>query len=206
MNMSRLIQNRISLVIISIAILVMLAEYILAPFQGIATSMRDTAVVVAGFAIAFGAVTLTIYHGRIIGRRQSGYLYSISCLGALFVMLVFGLLPPIGGSAQLLWIYTWVNSVAERTVYGSLAFWIFAAAYRAFRVKSLEATILLITALVVCFANTPISAMADPIRDIQLWILSVPTVGAYRAITISVACGLVALGVRNLIGRGIRWE
>jgi hypothetical protein len=48
--------------------------------------------------------------------------------------------------------------------------------------------------------------MVGPFKEIQSWILSVPSTGAYRAITITVACGVVALGVRTILGREKQWQ
>jgi hypothetical protein len=203
--MSSAIRREIPFAIAFIAIVTMFGEYIFVPFSGVAIAMREIAVIIAGFAIIVGGVMLAIVHGHLIIRRQTGYLYSVCCLVALFGMVVVGFLPPMGGSDQFNWTFTSINGVAERTVYASLAFWITAAAYRALKAKSLEATLMLISALVCCFANAPIAAMVGPFTEMQSWLLAVPSTGAYRGIIITTACGLIALGARTLIGRERRW-
>jgi hypothetical protein len=66
--MSVLAKREIPLLIVIIAVLVMFGEYILVPFKDVATAMRDSAVVIAGFALTMAAVTLTIHHGSVIKR------------------------------------------------------------------------------------------------------------------------------------------
>ncbi len=89
----------------------------------------------------------------------------------------------------------------QATLFAMLAFYIASAAYRAFRVRTILAGILLVTAFVVMLRIVP---LPDPVggwnRDLVRWILEVPNMAAKRAIVIGVALGAVAYGIKVLLG------
>jgi len=81
-----------------------------------------------------------------------------------------------------------------------LAFFIASAAYRAFRARSVEATILLVAGLLVILGQTPIADVIWPgfsaIRD---WILAFPNTAGQRGILLAAALGILVFSVRRLI-------
>ena len=88
-----------------------------------------------------------------------------------------------------------------------LAFYIASAAFRAFRARNLEATVLLIAACIVMFARVPIGEAFwmlifgdGKLGQFQNWIMNVPNVAGRRAIFIGAALGAVATGLRVILG------
>jgi hypothetical protein len=89
----------------------------------------------------------------------------------------------------------------EATMFSVVAFFIASAAYRAFKVKSLESAVLLITALIVMLGNVPIgSAIWSKFPEFKDWLMSVPNSGAFRGITIGTYIGAFATSLRILLG------
>lgn len=204
--MSTLIKREIPFAIAVASIVIMIGDYAFLPLASIAMAIRNWTVIVAAFGMMIGMVAMSIYHIRKIMRRETGYIYSICNLFACYAFFIFAMTPPILTSLQYEWMYKWINSVAARTTYGALAFWISAAALRTLRAKTLESTLLVVAAMICMFANAPVSAMIGPFKPAAAWLLAVPSTGAYRGIIITSACGVLALGLRIIIGREKPWE
>jgi ABC-type multidrug transport system fused ATPase/permease subunit len=78
-------------------------------------------------------------------------------------------------------------------MFSLLGFYIAAAAYRAFRIKSAESALMMTAAVIVMLGQIPFGIwLWDALPDMRLWLLSVPNSGAFRAIKIGAAvAGLV---------------
>ena len=155
-----------------------------------------------------------------IARRAKGWGYAAVCLGSFLMTLVFGLLKvgaPAGladsvtaqGTA-LAWIYDYLITPCNATMFSLLAFYIASASYRAFRVRSREATALLAAALVVLLGRTPFglaltSWLPDSLgflrlENLSVWIIKVPNTAGQRAIMIGIALGVITMSLRLILG------
>jgi hypothetical protein len=98
-------------------------------------------------------------------------------------------------------------------MFSLLAFFIASAAYRAFRARTLEATLMLVTAVIVMFARVPIGEllwqrMPDSVvqfranlpGDISDWILKVPSMAARRGILLGISLGAIATSLKIILG------
>lgn len=204
--MSDLVRRDIPLAIAVIAIGVMIGDYVFAPLKAITLAIQNGTIIVSAFAMGLAMVSMTIYHIRVVYRRGPGWYYSICTLVACYTFMIAGLTPPLLGGPQYHWMYKWINTVSGRTTYAALAFWISAAALRTLRLRSLEASLMVVTAMICMFANAPLSALMGPFKPIASWLLRVPSTAAYRAIAITTACGVFALGLRVILGRERPWE
>jgi hypothetical protein len=85
------------------------------------------------------------------------------------------------------------------SIFSLLAFFIASAAYRAFKARSLESTILLVAGLLVVLGQAPVADLLWPgfsiIRD---WILAFPNTAGQRGILIGAALGIVVFSVKRL--------
>ena len=106
------------------------------------------------------------------------------------------------------WIYDYLYSPMGATMFSLLAFFIASAAFRAFRIRTAEAAFLAIAALIVMLGRVPIGNLATqwvPIEWLRLgpmqeWIMDVPQNAAKRAILIGAALGVMATGLRVILG------
>jgi hypothetical protein len=74
------------------------------------------------------------------------------------------------------------------------------AAYRAFRARSVAATILLVSAVVVMMRLFPLGVLSESIGGLTAWILGVPNLAAKRAIIIGVGLGIVSTALKVIVG------
>ncbi len=85
-------------------------------------------------------------------------------------------------------------------IFALLAFFIASAAYRAFRIRTVESSIMLAAGILVILSQAPLVEpvwMGLPIaRD---WLLSIPNVAGQRGITIGLAIGIIAFTLRRLV-------
>jgi hypothetical protein len=96
--------------------------------------------------------------------------------------------------------FTTVLIPIQATIFSLLAFFVASAAYRAFRARSVLATILLVTAFLVMFRFIPIPLFSAADHSIVAWILSVPNMAAKRAITIGIGLGSTATAIKIILG------
>lgn len=82
-------------------------------------------------------------------------------------------------------------------MFSLLGFYIAAAAYRAFRVRSAESALMMIAALLVMLGQIPFGLWIwEGFPDVRLWLLSVPSTAAFRAIKIGAAVAGLILAFR----------
>jgi hypothetical protein len=110
--------------------------------------------------------------------------------------------PWIGGreSPIVLWEFNNVMVPVTATMFAILAFFIASAAYRAFRARSILASVLLIAALIVMLRFFPLGPFTTPTGFAADWIITVPNLAAKRAIVIGVGLGIVATALKIVLG------
>jgi hypothetical protein len=172
-----------------------------------------TAILTAGFAI--GIINLTRVHSINIKRKRATWKYSVILLISLYVMMVFSMIAsPFALDPQAtvipasviqfstpIWEFLYYKILVNinSTIYSLLAFFVASAAYRAFKARSLESTILLVAGLLVILGQAPLADLVWPgfsmIRD---WILAFPNTAGQRGILIGAALGILVFSVRRL--------
>ncbi|MDP2858252.1 MAG: hypothetical protein Q8P50_09780 [Bacillota bacterium] len=151
-------------------------------------------------AFLIGAVNLTRIHGQHIQRRRAGYYNSIVLLICLWSFFALGLVVT-NKSPVYRWIYDSTLVHMEATMFSVICFYIASAAYRAFRIRTREATVLLVVATIVMLGNVPIGDVIwSQLPVMKDWILRVPNSAAMRGINIGIYIGGFATALRILLG------
>ena len=164
--------------------------------------------IIYAFAFFLGLFSLLSLHWRRIRARQAGWGYS------LVVYLGFGLMflavlyndgqGPFGSQAETgpyQWLFLHVQNPCGSTMFSILAFFIASAAYRTFRARTPEATILLVAAVVVMLGRVPIGAyLSDALPQAAQWLMAVPNLAAKRGILLGVSLGAIATSLRIIFG------
>ncbi len=177
-------------------------------------------VIVAGFALLLGVVNVVQGNVRKIERRQKGWIYAVFLLLGLFVPGIFGILSAIntgpfhgigmntdGSYTPFAYITHFFFEPLQGTMFALLAFYVASAAFRAFRVRNVEATILLVSAVVVMLGRIPFGDYVFAPFGGQTWmgrftewLMNNPNTAAQRGIIIGAALGAASLSLRVILG------
>jgi len=190
--------------------------------------------ILAAVAFILGGGNLLKTHLKRISDRVRGWGYSgivvVSFLATLFVGLAkvgvdpspqfpgfawSGQYRQMGSAFWYLFQYAFTPLTA--TMFSLLAFYIASAAFRAFRAKNLEASLLLGTAFIILlgrtFAGVALTGWIDPavwegftyftglrLENLTVYIMSVFNTAGNRAIMIGIALGIVSTSLKILLG------
>ncbi len=157
--------------------------------------------VVYAFALLLGSISLWLAHQKKVQQRGEGWLYSAVTLTALAGVTFLGVTQGVGGDTIVGKIYDSVNAPLASTMFSLLAFFIASAAFRAFRARNVEATLLLVTAVVMMVGRVSIGEFIwkgfPPLTE---WLLDVPNLAAKRAVAIGVGLGAISTALKIILG------
>lgn len=157
--------------------------------------------IVAGFAILLGAISITRVSLGVVRKREKEWPYKIVLLLCLFTMTGFGIFQGITSGTVFEWLFENIQKPMMATMFSILAFFIASAAYRAFRARTVEATILLITAIVVMLGRVPMGQyLYEDFPAVANWIMMFPSVAVQRGIIIGAALGAASMSLRIILG------
>ena len=187
----------------------MLVEFSPHPFsEGLRAELINWSLIIGPFALVIGVVTLVHTHLIRIKRRVEHWQYSYLVFMGIIVMVAFGL--PNGPKDKVFeWLFDNVQVPMEATMFSLLAFFIASASYRAFRARTLEATLLLVAALIVMIGNAPIGDLLwnelSPVGEnipstARQWILNNPNLSSRRGIILGVSLGVISQSIRIIFG------
>ncbi len=157
--------------------------------------------IIGGAALALGIGSLVAHHSARIRRRRPGWGYSAVTFAGLIGMTLIGLTGGIGAGSLFHRLYMSVFFPLNATMFALLSFYIASAAFRAFRARTLEATLLLVAAIIVMIGRVPIGNAIHPYLPAAAdWIMDVPNTAAKRAIMIGVGLGICATALKIIVG------
>jgi len=175
------------------------------PLESFSDTFRSWMILVATCALFLGAASLSLLHSKKIQRRSTGWQFSVLTLVSMVVIMVTGLpIPEIGlGVDNQIFDFLFSNILTPlgATMYSIIAFFITSAAYRSFRARSTEATVVLVSGILMICYNAPLMTSLWPgFIPVGDWIFSVPNMATMRAVIIGSALGAIALAMRVLLG------
>jgi len=180
-------------------------------------SISNWLVVIGAFTVGLGVVNLSTVHGKRLTKGGNTAFNSAVFFVAMIVMMVVGILKsshPNSINKNLFdMLFAGALTTLDATMFSIIAFYIVSAAYRAFRVKSTEATILLITAVIVMMGQIAVGQWMtsfnhsqnyylsqlhfEVVRD---WIMTLANAAAVRAIGFGLGIGAIAVALRIWLG------
>ena len=169
--------------------------------QGVYEEVISWALIIGPFALVLAVTTLIQTHTARIRRRTEHWQYSFVVFAGLIIMVLIGI--PFGPQNSIFeWLYNNVQVPMDATMFSLLAFFIASAAYRAFRARTFEASLLLITALIVMMGNVPVGDLLsnDTASKARQWILDNPNLSARRGIILGVSLGVISQSIRIILG------
>jgi len=165
--------------------------------DALGAALVEGATILAGFALLLGVLNLLSVHGRRVATGEGRRALSLVLIVSLLATLAIGLALP--GSTVLSWVFDYMYYPLQSTMAALLAFFAVSAAYRAFRLRNLEAAIMLVIALLVLSAQLPFAQAISPYLPIlRDWILTIPVTAGMRGIILGTALGTLATALRVL--------
>lgn len=209
--MSQVYKRELVFIVTGIVALVMMLEYFfgknipgLSGATGAAAQLQVWAMVIQLMAIGLGAINLVQVHYRHINRKTNMAPYSAVFMVTFAILLLLGLYKLATGvePSQYTWWFANVYTSLGATLYAITGFYIFSAAYRAFRARNIDAAILIVGGIFVLLANAPIGEVIwSGFPLVGNWFNNVGQIPGMRTFTVVGALGLLAFGFRALIGK-----
>jgi hypothetical protein len=168
--------------------------------------MLNWYIAVMSMAIVLGVGSLLQHHIRKVRKRKKGWGYSWITILAVPFMAILGIVFGIERGSLFQQFFENVQVPLQATMFSILAFYMASAAYRAFRARTVDATLLLIAAFIVMLGMVPIGEKIwGGIPLIAAWILNVPNMAAKRAIMIGVGLGMISTALKIILGIERNW-
>jgi hypothetical protein len=180
--------------------LVMLVDYFVPDprIDAVGAILAEGAIILVAMALILGILNLLAVHTRRLFSGEPGRFMSLILILAL--VLTVGLGVGLAGCPVLSWIFDYIYNPIQATLGALLAFFAVSAAYRAFKLGSVAALIMLVVSLFLLFAQLPFSAAISPyLPAIRDWLLAIPTTAGVRGLILGVALGTVATSLRVLL-------
>jgi len=196
-------KKQIPIIITFIAGMVMILQYFIPhrPFSDIQQLFNTWYVIIAVFAMILGLGNLLKIHAIRLQRRPKGWWYSIVLLLGFAVMFIAGMGWGIERGSLFDFLFWNTHLPMSSTMFALLAFFVASASYRAFRARTSEATLLLVSAILVMVGRVPLgNYIWDKLPLLGDWIMSYPNMAGQRAIMIGIALGVVSTSLRIILG------
>jgi hypothetical protein len=206
--MSNVLKQEVIYAITGIVTILMLVEYFFwTDAQIWAETVRTWAIIIFNISLGLGALRLLMQHSINVQRQRTNWQYSGVLLAIFVVMLLTGFAGYITSGVQTNngiynWLFINIYTPLGATLYPITGFYIFSAAYRAFRARNLDAALMLIAGCFVMLKNAPVGeAIWIGFKDIGNWFQFTGQVPGMRTFAIVGALGLIAYGFRALLGK-----
>jgi len=182
------------------------------PVQLFGNQLSQWAAIVAYFAIIVGTIDIIRFHLKPLRTKEAGqWQYSVLLLLVTAIGLVTGILGEISGGAgagvnypPFAWIYNAIYVPSNATVYAILVFYIASASYRAFRIRNVQAGLLVVIGFIMMLSNIGLGYVIWPgFVPLGNWINAGPVAAAFRPIIIGSGLGVIITGLRALMGREV---
>ena len=205
-------KRQFPILITAFVAVVMIAAYFI-PKPGIADTRDNLQVwfqIVVMFTMILGLLNLLFvsWHKARKGRKEDRFYNWVTIFSLLGTIIAgfFGI-----NSPAFDFIFNNIYTPLSATIFSLLAFYVASASFRAFRAKSIMATILLITAFIVMLGRVPlgdwVSGWAQGtslgflyLPNITNWIMEVMNMAGQRAVLMGAALGLIATGIKIILG------
>ena len=141
--------------------------------------------ILASFAIILGALNLIKLQVQKILYQKPGWIYSVvAVMGFLFAITAGFFVKGVDDSVAqwgahvttdgtlFKWMFDYMFSPMSATMFSLLAFFVASASYRAFRIRNFEATLLLVSGIIIMVGRVPIGSVISSWFVLYLIVLS----------------------------------
>ncbi len=179
----------------------------------ISQELRIWVTIVGGFTLLLGVVSIVRTNWTSVKRKKENWGYKLLTLISVFIMAIPAILPDTwsglfgrGEGSIYDWLFLYLDLPMMATMFAILAFYIASAAYRAFRARTAESTILLITACLIMLWRVPMGEAFLNLfpGDVPTWlntyVMNGVNTAVQRGILIGAALGAASMSLRIILG------
>jgi hypothetical protein len=193
------------IVVMSIVFLIVtLNYYVVNPTINLwSLELQHWGLILAAFALGIGVFSNIRFNVENISKRKKDlWVYSIIQLISLFATILIGVVLTPSNSIYL-WITTNILISTKSTITALTGLFIISACYRAFRVRNLEAGIILGTTMMMLLYYIPLGSViwGSIGQSLGDWFLDVPGGAVFRMVMMGIAIATAAVGVRTILGK-----
>lgn len=220
-------KRQIPLAITFVAGLMMMAQFFLPAYNEWGDKFLTWFNILAAVAYVLGAGSLYVVNGKVIQRRGRDWQFKVVLLASLSLTLLVGLFwrytsesglmgwlnPTVLPTDEGTWfdfMFQYVYTPLSATMFSLLAFFIASASFRAFRARSVESTLLLVTAFIVMIFRVPLGEYIWyqlPIlgdynigKLIEDFIMNGFNAAGQRAVLLGASIGLISVSLKIMLG------
>jgi len=206
--MSQVLKREVVYAVTGLVTVLMFVEYFFfAETWSLAETIRTWAVIVYNISLGLGAIQLLRQHTLNLQRKRTNYGYSAVVLAFFAIMFLTGMMGYLATGQQTdngiyNWLFVNVYTPLGATLYPITGFYIFSAAYRAFRARNIDAALMLIAGCFVILSNAPVGEAIWPgFATIGEWFKFTGQIPGMRTFAMVGALGMIAYGFRALLGK-----
>ena len=157
--------------------------------------------IVGGFTLLLGIVNILRANIQVVRKRGKEWGFKLLLILTLVVMALSSFIWGTREGTVYHWMFQNMQAPMMSTMFSLLAFFIASAAYRAFRARTREATILLFTSVIVMLGRIPLGQFLWGKLPVYTdWIMAYPNLAVQRGIIIGAALGAAAMSLRIILG------
>jgi hypothetical protein len=137
----------------------------------------------------------------LVRQKAHGWPYQLYLVITIYLMATVGFIYG-QSSPQFMWFQYAILNPTGSVIYSILAFYMASACARAFRARSPQAALLLISGIIVLLGQAPLTGVFAPFMGTaRSYLTDSFAMAASRIFTMSVTMGAVVLGVRIITGK-----
>jgi hypothetical protein len=213
-------KRQIPLLITFVTGLLMVVQYYLVPLNFLGDVLSTWFQAITAFAYVLAAFSLYLVNGKRIRDRVEGWPYNLVLIASLTITLYIGLFNDLLGfgypghrptdeGTAFAWMFKYIFTPLSSTMFSLLAFYIASACYRAFKARSIEATLLLGTAFLVMLIRVPLGEYLwtyinffdwDIVKFVDKIVMGGFSNAGQRAIQVAAAIGLISVSLKIILG------
>ena len=157
--------------------------------------------IVGGFTLLLGIVNILRANVGVVKKRGKEWGFKLLLILTLAVMSLSSLIWGTQEGTVYHWMFQNMQAPMMSTMFSLLAFFIASAAYRAFRARTREATILLVVSVIVMMGRIPMGGFLwHKLPEYTDWIMAFPNLAVQRGIIIGAALGAASMSLRIILG------
>lgn len=175
--------------------------------QGIITEVEQWGLIIISFAFLLGMLNILQLNLQAISNRQKEWGYNAVLVISMLAVVGLGLYErwyygKLGKETLFYqFVFEYVLLPLSATMFALLAFFIASAAFRAFRARTFEATLLLLAGTLVMIGRVPLgSYIWTGFPEIATFIMETFNKAGMRGIIIGAAMGIIATSLRIILG------